>query len=214
MADEPTNPTPGTDPTPEPSAGAPAPSPSPGGERTFTQAELNAFLARQKREILADAGDVAELRDKARRLDELEAQSKTELEREREAREKAEQEAARVKQIAEQRLVEAAVLAEAARQKAIRPEHLHRLIDTDSVTIGDDGRVTGVEEAVRSFLDANPEYVGRPGPPPGSADQGARTPSGVAQLTREELSRMTPAEIVTAKAEGRLAAVLAGGTNP
>lgn len=209
MADDHNNPTAGTDST-EPAA----PPPSPPGERTFTQAELNAFLARQKRELLADAGDIAELRDKARRLDELEQRSKTELEREREAREQAEQETARVRQLAERQLVQAAVLAEATRQKAIKPEHLHRLIDTTEVTIGDDGHVTGAEDAVRAFLDANPEYVGRPAPPAGSADQGARTPSGVGQLTRDDLARMTPAEIVEAKAEGRLVAVLAGGTNP
>lgn len=190
-------------PTPEPDAPPAADPPAPPVERSFSQAELNAILARQKRELLADAGDLAELRDKAKRLDDLEAQSQTELERERNRADSAVAEAQKIREAAERRLVEAAVLTEATKQKAIKPEHLHRLIDTGSVTVGDDGQVAGVGEAVTAFLEANPEYVGRTASPSGSADQGAR-PGGANQLTRDALANMSNEEIVKAQREGRL----------
>ena len=78
---------------------------------------------------------------------------------------------------------------------------MHRLIDTDSVTIGDDGQVTGAGEAVKAFLEANPEYVGK-GRVVDPVDQGARgtTPG----ITRDELKNMSTAEIVQAQNEGRL----------
>lgn len=170
-------------------------------ERTFTQADVNAFLARQKRDLLAGAENVAELRAKAQRLDELEAESMSELERERESRVRAEEELTRIRENARQQLVQAAILSEATRQKALRPEHMHRLIDLDAVTVGDDGQVTGAEDAVKAFLESNPEYVGRPQAPAGSADQGARSP---AQITEADLAKMTPEAIDKAHREGRL----------
>src|SRR5690606_35122205 len=112
-----------------------------------------------------------ELRQKAEAFDKLQEEKLSELERERNAREKAEKEAAERVEAANRRLIQAAVLAEATKQQAIKPEHMHRLIDLDGVTVGDDGQVTGVEEAVKAFLEANPEYVGKRAV--GSADQGA-----------------------------------------
>lgn len=170
-------------------------------ERTFTQAELDTFLARQKRQLLAGADDVAQLREKAKRLDELEEQSKTELERERDRAARAEEELTRIRETAQQQLIQAAVLSEATKQKALKPEHMHRLIDLDTVTVGDDGQVIGAEDAVKAFLESNPEYVGRPQAPAGSADQGAR-PS--AQITEADLAKMTPEAIDAAHREGRL----------
>lgn len=170
-------------------------------ERTFTQAELDTFLARQKRQLLAGADDVAQLREKAKRLDELEEQSKTELERERDRAARAEEELTRIRETAQRQLIQAAVLSEATKQKALKPEHMHRLIDLDTVTVGDDGQVIGAEGAVKAFLESNPEYVGRPQAPAGSADQGAR-PS--AQITEADLAKMTPEAIDAAHREGRL----------
>jgi hypothetical protein len=171
-------------------------------ERTFTQEQVDRLigerLARAKAEPPADYAD---LKTKAAEFDKLQEAQKTELEKLQERAVQAEQQAAQIKQVADQRLLEAAVLAEATRQKAIKPEHLHRLLDMDSVTVGDDGQVTGVQGAVKAFLDANPEYVGTRAP--GSADQGARG-DGKSQLSRDQLRTMSPAEIVKAQSEGRL----------
>ena len=125
--------------------------------------------------------------------------------------EKAEQERIRAIETANARLIQAEILAEATAQQAIKPEHLHRLIDTSAVTVADDGTVTGAKDAVKAFLDASPEYLTRPGKP-GPVDQGARGGSnGVRQLTRDDLKSMSPEQIVQARQEGKLDQMLAGG---
>lgn len=180
-----------------------------GTDKTFTQADLDRIvqdrLARQAKQY--EGFD--DLKKKATEFDKLQEAQLSELERERKAREKAEQDSAKRIEAANRRLIEAAVLAQATAQKAIKPEHLHRLIDTDKVTVGDDGQVTGADEAVKAFLEANPEYVGKSTPPPGAADQGARN-GGVKQLTREDIASMSPEQVRSALKEGRLTNVLGG----
>jgi hypothetical protein len=158
---------PAPDATPEPT---PEPAPA---DKTFTQAELERTvqdrLARERKKYEG----YEDLKKRAEEYDKLQDAQKTELQKAQERADKAEQTAAQRTQAADRRLIEAAVLAEASKQRAIKPEHLHKLINSESVTVGDDGQVTGAEEAVKSFLEANPEYVGnaRPG---GGADLGAR----------------------------------------
>lgn len=177
--------------------------------RTFTQEDVDRIVQeRLARAKTTPPPDYDDLKAAAARLAEIEEASKSELEREREAREKAEAEAQKIRETAERRLIEAAVLAEGTKQNALKPEHLHKLIDTGEVTVGDDGQVTGVAEAITAFLSSNPEYVGT-SRPVGSADQGARE-GGKKQLSREALKSMSPEQIVQARKEGRLDAVLAG----
>ena len=54
-------------------------------ERTFTQEEVNSFIARERRETEARFSDYEDLKAKAARLDEIEEAGKTELERTSEA---------------------------------------------------------------------------------------------------------------------------------
>lgn len=81
---EPTPETP-TEPTPEPTPSEPA------ATKTFTQDDVNALLAKQKREQFGDYGD---LKERAARLAELEEAQKSEQERAAEAARKAQEDAA------------------------------------------------------------------------------------------------------------------------
>ncbi len=152
--------------------------------------------------------DYEDLKARAAKLDEIEAANLSELEKANARAEKAEQESAAALDAANKRLIQAEILAEATTQKALKPEHMHRLIDTGQVTVGDDGQVTGAKEAVEGFLKANPEYVGS-GRPGGSADQGARDgTTGVKQVTEVELQSMSPEQIDKAHKDGRLSSLL------
>lgn len=190
------------DPTP-----APEPTPTPEPERTFTQDEVNRMIqdrvARVKREA---PEDYADLKAQAAKWAEYEESQKTELEKAQAAAKKAEKEAARAFEAANKRLMDVAIREAGMELKAVKPEHLPRLIDTSSVTVGDDGQVTGASEAVAAFLEANPEYVGKPRVKD-PVDLGARGPAP-GQISREELRSMSPAEIVKAQNEGRLNDVL------
>ncbi len=194
------------DPTPTPD---PAPSPEPTQEaaRTFTQEEVNKImqdrLARAKREVPDDYAEAkAALAWKAER----EAAEMSEMDRLKKEQKELEKKASAAEKRANDRLIQAEILRAATLAKALKPEHMHRLIDTDSVTVGDDGQVTGVEDAVKEFLEANPEYVGK-GRVADPVDQGARG-STPGQLSREDLKSMSPEEITTAQDEGRLNGLL------
>lgn len=178
-------------------------------DRTFTQAELDRIVQERVARVKAQPpADYEDLKAKAAKLDQIEEANKTELEKAQARAQEAEETAQRTVEAANRRLVEAAIIAEATSQKAIKPEHMHRLVDTEAVTVGDDGQVTGAKEAVAAFLKANPEYVGsRSG---GSADQAARG-EGVDQITEAQLETMTNEEILQAEKDGRLKDLLGVG---
>lgn len=186
------------DPTTDP-ASPPTPtsssSPTP-TSKTFTQDELDRIvqdrLDRERRKF----GDYDDLKAKASRFDELDAASKTELERERIAREKAEAKALGL----EASTRNAAIRAHAAALGAVDADAVLALVDQTKVTLGDDGQVTGAEEAVKALLDAKPYLVGKPSTPPaGGADGGARP--GPPAL---DPSTMTMEEYVAARRDGRI----------
>jgi hypothetical protein len=179
-------------------------------DKVFKQEDVDRIvqerLARDRKDRPSD-DEIKALREKATKFDELDSANKTELEKERARADKAEADAKAAQERASKTLIEAAILTAASEAKAVKPEHLSKLIDMNGVTVGDDGQVTGVKEAIKTFLDANPEYVGNDNGgtngngKTGAADQGARG-GGEQQLTSTE--GMTPDEIAKAVAEGRL----------
>ncbi len=191
-------------------------------DRTFSQSELDRIvqdrLARERNKY----ADYDDLRAKASRLDEIEQANASDLEK---AQKRAEEAEARAKTAAERAtsaLRRAAVVAEATRAGAVDPDAVLALLPPDAVTVGDDGQVTGAEDAVRALLEQKPYLVGQTTPPPppragttGSAEGGARGTSadGPPQLTRADLVSMSHQEIAKAKQEGRLRDLLSGKTS-
>ncbi|MEQ8834281.1 MAG: hypothetical protein RIB67_07525 [Miltoncostaeaceae bacterium] len=172
------------------------------GGRSFSQADVDRIVEQRLARERGKYSDYDEVKARAAKLDEIEEAQKSDIERERAAREKAESESAARIAAANERLRQAAILSAATEAKAIKPAHLHRLIDAEAITVADDGTVEGAAEAVASFLKDNPEYVsGANTPRPNGADQGARG-GGPSQLTSTE--GMSPEEIVAARREGRL----------
>lgn len=191
---------------PSPPADPPAP-PTPPADppKMFTQDEVNAILAKNKRTTPPD--DYEDLKAAAAKLAELEAANQTELEKAQAAAAKAAEERDAALEEARTTAVRSAVIAAASKAGAVDPDDVFALLKKDSVTIGDDGQVTGAEEAVKALLDAKPHLVGKQAPT-GSADGGAQGPPGLAQLTRDDLKTMTPEAIVEAKAKGQLNTLL------
>jgi len=89
-------------------------------EKTFTQAEVDAIVGDRLKRERAKHADYSELKAKAARLDEIEAASKSELEKAVERAEKAEQALADIKAAAEV----AALRAEVAKEKGVDAELL------------------------------------------------------------------------------------------
>lgn len=189
-----------------------------GGEddKTFTQAEVDRIikerLARAKSEPPSDYDD---LKAKAAKLDELEAANQTELEKILARAEAAEKKAAEADERARNASRRSAVTAAASAANVVDLDAVFALLPQDAVTVGDDGQVTGAEEAVKALLESKPYLVGQAATPPpkptGSADGGSRgSGSGPRQLRRDELSSMTPEQIVEADNAGLLDDVKSG----
>lgn len=162
MADEPTPPEGGSSASPEPTD----------SPRTFTQQELDRIVNERVNKSKAQFKDYTDLKDKAEKFDQLQAERQTEAEKLLAAVDKANtkaQEATDREQAATKRandtLVRAAVIAEAATAGAADPTDVFALlVDPSQVTLGDDGQVTGVKEAVKATLEAKPHLVGRAAP--------------------------------------------------
>ena len=208
----PPEPTP-PEPTPTP---PPTPPVKPEG-KTFTQEQVDKLvqerLARQK----AQFADYDELKGQAEEYNKLKESQQSDTERliaRAEAAEKAAQQAAEAQAAADkarddalkqsnETLRRSAIVTAAASQQAIDPAEVYALLaaekfavhvkdDDDqpvefNVTIGDDGQVTGAEDAVEALLTIKPHLVGTPTPQPGPGDGGTHTtPVQEADLGQED----------------------------
>ncbi len=143
---------------------------------------------KREREKYADYGD---LKKQAEKWAEHEEAQKSEIQK---AHERAEQaEAARDEALAaaNERLLKAAFVAQAAQLNVAHPEDAYMLADLSEVEITDDGAITGVEEAVKTLLEAG-RLVVRKGAAP-SLDGGAgggksATDQAAQQLSEEQLA--------------------------
>lgn len=153
-----------------------------------------------------------DLKAKAQRLSEIEEANKSELEKERDRAAKAEERANKIEAEAKEIRLSSALLAEAARpgRMIVDAEAAISLLDRSSLKLDANGNPTNVAEAMDSLLKAKPYLVATNGGTRGNADQGARGGSE-RQLTREQLKKMSPAEIVKAQNDGLLDHLLSGG---
>lgn len=142
------------------------------------------------KEQLADAKRTAKANaDAAAKLAEIEAANLTQAEKDAAALQEARDKAASL----ERDLLRLKV----ASAKGIPAELADRLIGSDIDEMN--------EDADRLLAVMKPTT---PPAPTGTADQGPQGPAATGQLTKADLSRMTPDEIVAAKAAGRLNALL------
>ena len=196
---------PPADPAADPSAADPP------AERSFTQADVDRIVQeRLARAKSAPPADYDDLKAKAARLAEIEAENQTELEKAQTRAAELEKQASEATQRAREALLRSAVVAEAARKNVVDPDAAVALLDRSTLELDDDGSPKNIAEAMDSLLKAKPYLAGgaRAG---GSADLGARGgDAGKGQLTREQLKAMTPEQIVKARQEGRLDSVMRG----
>lgn len=159
----------------------PAGDPPPEGDppKSFTQADVDRIVQeRVARAKSVPPADYDDLKAKATRLDELELKNKSELEQAQERERLANERATTAETERNNTKMETAVLLEASRAGAVKPQQVFALLPRNAVTIGDDGQVTGVEEAVKAFLDENKHLVGTKSTPAGDGDGGSRGGGG------------------------------------
>lgn len=163
------------------------------------------YVAKLRQE---SAGYRNKLRDTEAQLAELrQAQMSDEERREARLTELTTQNQTLAEQVKAARL-EAAVTAAAGRLDIVDPDAAVRLLDLTGVTYGDDGAPENIDTLLAGLLEARP-YLRRPDPQPpvpqaGSPANPAKpTPQG-ATLTRDDLARMTPEQVMAAEKGGQL----------
>jgi len=160
----------------------------PGMTRTFTEAELQAIvkdrLARQRRQF----GDYDALKTASEELATLKLAQMSELEKANALVESLKVERDAANQLANDRLIRSAFVAEAAKAQAAHPEDAFSLADLSGVAIDDNGQVSGVSAAVTALIEGNRLVLTtRPAAPAldGGAGGGQRS-TGKVQLSAAE----------------------------
>ncbi len=123
-------------------------------ERTFTQAELNAILADRLNRQRAQYADYDILKEQAAKWAAAEDAQKTEAQRLAEAAATAKRERDEALQRAQDRLIRAAFIAEAAKAGAAHPEDVYALADIAKVSLDEQDNPVGVAEAVAEVIAA------------------------------------------------------------
>lgn len=123
-------------------------------EKTFTQAELNAILADRLNRQKAQYADYDTLKEQAGKWAAAEEAQKTEAQRLAEAAATAKRERDEALQRAQDRLIRAAFIAEAAKAGAAHPEDVYALADIAKVSLDEQDNPVGVAEAVAEVIAA------------------------------------------------------------
>lgn len=160
-----------------------------GNNRAFTQDEVNRFVAAERRKIREEMADYADLKQKASKLDELEAERLSDIEKAQQASQAALERATRAEtELANERL-RSAVYTAAMQQGAVDPDAVLALLDRSNL-LDKQGQPQGVSEAITLLLEAKPYLKAQAGPsrPTGDIGQQGRSPDATgAAFTREQL---------------------------
>lgn len=201
---EATDPTPTPTPTPEPAEDA---TPAQDGPFTAEQQKIVDRIVQERvaRVKATPPADYEDLKAKASKLDELEAQSKSELDKALERAAALERERDEAKLAAQETTLRSAIISTAA-GKLADPTDAIALIDRSAIEFGEDGSPKNVEDLISSLLEAKPHLAAAGGARGSSADQGAR--GNGSQISRDQLKTMKPGEIVEAQKKGLLTHLL------
>ncbi len=180
--------------------------------RRLTQSEVDNIvqdrLARERKKF----ADYDDLKSKASRFDEMEAESLSAQEKAEKRAIAAEERSTELVTAMKQNRLHSSILAEAGKsgRNVVDPEAVLTFLtgaDSEFVSIDDDGTPTNVAEAMDQLLEKRSYLVASAQRTQQSADQGARG-GKISQITQGELDGMTAAQIVAARQEGRLASLL------
>lgn len=178
--------------------------------RTFSPDDVERIvrerLARDRKDRPSD-DELKKLRERAAKLDEIEAANQSELERAQKEAEDLRKEIETERAARNEASLRATVVAEAAKKNVVDPDAALALIDRTTLEFDDSGAPSNVPDVLDALLTARPYLVAQP-ETRGSADQGART-GGAAQVTEAQLKTMPWQEVEKARREGRLKNLLA-----
>lgn len=183
---------------------------SAGGEsKTFTQEELNQIVRDRLARETSKYKDYNDLKSKATKFDELQAQNQSELDKALERASNAETKAAEADTKLRQALVRSAVVSEATRLNAVDPDAVFALLDRTTIEIKDDGTIEGVKSAVESLMQEKPYLKSTTRTGMGNLNTGVQGTGTTGEFTRSQIAdpkffKEHEKEIMLAFREGRI----------
>lgn len=173
--------------TTAPEQETPAPAPAAKQSSSFTQEDVDRIVRERIQRERDKYADYDQIKERAGRLDAIEESQRTDLEKAQKRAEKAERERDEAVQRANTSLAKAAVVAEASKRGVIDPDAAYRLLPEGAVTVGDDGQVAGLDEALSALVESKPYLVGNTAPSGGDGGpMAALTPSSPAGASPEQ----------------------------
>ena len=180
-----------------------------------TVAELEVELARTAALLTIANGEAATRRHKLDALEKAEADrvaaSLTDLEKEKKRADDAEAREKTANEKAQTTALKAAFENAAYKAGVLHPEDVYLLADKSAVAVDEDGKITGVTEAVKALVDAGRVPMAASGPPPapnldggaGSGDRG----HGAVKLTAIEIEMARKMHVPLERAAAQKAAM-------
>jgi len=125
---------------------------------SFTQADVDRIVSERLKRERDKFGDYKDLQAAAAKLKAIEDSQKSESDKLLEAMETLKAQNARLQDEQVQMRLEQAVVTEATKQKFARPELAFKLLDRSTIQVTD-GKIEGVEAAVKALSEAYPELL-------------------------------------------------------
>jgi len=154
-------------------------------ERLFTQDEVNRLMGQWAKEVRNQFGDYKQLQERAAKADELEQAKLTEQERLEARASEAERRAADAAGQIASAMIASEVKVRASQLGIIDPDAAYLLLDRSNVRYGEDGGVTGVDEALTQLLEDKPYLKGSPNRAPNLNPQSGE-PAPTLRLTDDQ----------------------------
>ena len=154
--------------------------------KTFSQEEVNRLQAQVRREVRGQFGDYAQLKERAAKADELEKAQLSDQEKlEARANEAERKAAAAIEQIASA-VIASEVKVRASQLGIIDPDAAYLLLDRTNLSYAEDGKVTGVDDALTQLMEDKPYLKGLPSRAPNLNPQTGE-PAPALRLTADQL---------------------------
>lgn len=155
--------------------------------RTFSQEDLDRIIdERLKRERTK----YADYDDLKRKVETAEAAQKSEVEKLAEKAAKAEARQKEIETTARERLIQAEARAVAAELGFLKPLHAVKLADLGKVTVGEDGSISGVREALETLKKDSPELLTPRAPATGATNPGRGSETAQRETDEQKRARL------------------------
>lgn len=144
----------------------------------LTQEQFDAIIADRLERERKKYGDYEVLKSRAAKLQELEDAQKSDAQKQAERIQALEAQAAQALTARREADLKSVLVSAASKAGFLDPMDAYAMLDKSAITIGDDGTVSGVEDAIKALVEAKPYLLKTPEPAPKTGIITRQVPTG------------------------------------